>query len=213
MTLPTVVSLVILSGLCLSAGAAASTYRWVDDKGVVHYSDALPPDAGDVSHEVLDKEGRVIKRVMIRHLTAQEQARARAEAAKKEEARQEALERARYDRALLSTYSRADEIDLARDRALDLERLNIKGLQARMNDAAARLARINSSIEAQRKYGNAVSPDLLQTQNDAQEELAQLGAALRQHKDALASIAARYAADKQRWLELQKHLSQESTGN
>ena len=29
----------------LAPAAAATTYKWVDDQGIVHYSDKIPPEA------------------------------------------------------------------------------------------------------------------------------------------------------------------------
>jgi hypothetical protein len=39
---------------------AAEVYRWVDENGEVHYSETLPPDFQDKSHDVLNREGLVI---------------------------------------------------------------------------------------------------------------------------------------------------------
>jgi hypothetical protein len=39
-------ALLVLAALILRAPAAhATTYKWVDDQGVVHYTDKLPPEA------------------------------------------------------------------------------------------------------------------------------------------------------------------------
>jgi hypothetical protein len=38
---------------------AAKVYRWVDENGNVHYSETLPPDFEDKSHDELDERGIV----------------------------------------------------------------------------------------------------------------------------------------------------------
>lgn len=46
--------------LLLAAGSATArekVYRWVDENGEVHYSETLPPDFSDKTHDVLDKQG------------------------------------------------------------------------------------------------------------------------------------------------------------
>ena len=47
----------------LFAGTAmgAQVYRWVDENGEVHYSESLPPDYQDNGHDVLNRQGRVVK--------------------------------------------------------------------------------------------------------------------------------------------------------
>jgi hypothetical protein len=39
---------------------AEEVYRWVDEKGEVHYSETLPPDYQDKGHDVLNRDGIVI---------------------------------------------------------------------------------------------------------------------------------------------------------
>jgi len=97
--------------------AAAGSYKWVDDKGVVHYTDKIPPEAVNKGNVQLDKQGVTVKRT--EPAMSSEQRRAKAE----EEERQKQLAKERElvdrrDRALLSTYTMESEIDLARRRAL-----------------------------------------------------------------------------------------------
>ena len=37
-------------------------YKWVDDKGVVHYTDKIPPEAVDKANTELSKEGIPVKK-------------------------------------------------------------------------------------------------------------------------------------------------------
>lgn len=56
-----VLSLVFFTSLFLSSGSlmAAKVYRWVDENGEVHYSETLPPNFEDKSHDELDERGIV----------------------------------------------------------------------------------------------------------------------------------------------------------
>src|SRR5205823_3188528 len=58
--------LVVLIALAIvtipPARAAPTTYKWVDDKGVVHYTDKIPPEAINKANVQLDKQGVPIKR-------------------------------------------------------------------------------------------------------------------------------------------------------
>ena len=43
--------------LATASAVAGKVYRWVDENGEVHYSETLPPDFEDKTHDVLDEQG------------------------------------------------------------------------------------------------------------------------------------------------------------
>jgi hypothetical protein len=91
----------------LTAEKATKTYRWVDDKGVVHYGDVVPPEYARQGRSELNRQG-VPVREFPRELTAEEAtaaAKAKAEADKQQQ----------QDQFLLSTYTRAQDIEKLRD--------------------------------------------------------------------------------------------------
>jgi len=56
----TLTTVLFISSLVLATGSnAAEVYRWVDEKGEVHYSESLPPDFKDKGHDVLNERGIV----------------------------------------------------------------------------------------------------------------------------------------------------------
>ena len=54
-------SIMLVSATLMAAGSvmAAKVYRWVDENGEVHYSETLPPDFQDKTHDTLDEAGIV----------------------------------------------------------------------------------------------------------------------------------------------------------
>jgi hypothetical protein len=52
-------SLILFSALFFACSSvmAAKVYRWVDENGEIHYSESLPPDFQDKSHDELDERG------------------------------------------------------------------------------------------------------------------------------------------------------------
>lgn len=93
---------------------AQALYRWVDSKGVVHYSDQVPPSDADKERKILDKTGRTVKTID-RAKTKEELAEARRRAeleAKKQKLLKKQKEK---DRVLLMTYQSLAEIYAARD--------------------------------------------------------------------------------------------------
>ena len=126
-----------------------------------------------------------------------EEARERREAAKQEEEK-----RQRRDRALLTTYVSEKEIDLARDRALDLEVSNLRGLRTRLNAAAEKLAYANGQIGHYTQAGQSAPRSFIQMRDEAQGELARLGDLIQKREQAMEDIKASYEADKLRYREL-----------
>lgn len=182
--------------------ADAATYRWVDSSGRVHYSDTMPPQQAGMGHQELDKQGRVVKEVERTKRTAEEQRRAEEAQRRAEQERQREMEEKRRDRALLSSYTSEEEIDLVRDRALELERLQIDSLQAQMNNASEKLTYANGEIRKHAMPGRAAPRSYLQMRDEAQSDLVRIGEMLRQRQHNLEEIRAKYEADKLRFREL-----------
>ena len=90
-------------------------YRWVDKNGQVHYGDSIPPEYAEQDRDVLNKQG-----VPVAHeegLVTPEEARAKAAADKA--AKDIQLQKQR-DRTLLQVYQSVEEIEVLRDRRLEL---------------------------------------------------------------------------------------------
>jgi len=191
--------LVAIALLCVLGATQAATYKWVDEKGVVHYTDKIPPEAINKGNVQLDKYGVPIKRT--EPAMTPEQRRKIAE----DEARQQQLAKDRElvdrrDRALLATYTVESEIDLARKRALSTIEQQVQSATA----YTAQLAKRKADVE-QRKaaLGDKPVPPVLE------RELANINAELGRQDDLLAAkqkevvvVNARYDADKKRWREL-----------
>ena len=191
-----VVLLLLALAYTASRDAHAVTYKWVDDKGIVHYADKMPADAVNRGHVELDRQGIQFKKTD-RALTADE-VRARADDVERQ--RQEAKERevlARRDRALLASYTREEDLDLARQRALT----TIDGqMQSARVYAAALVKRQQEIIEKKQTYGNKPVPPVLDRELESVEaELVKTNALIETKKQESLGVAAKYDADKQRW--------------
>lgn len=129
------------------ADAAAKVYRWVDEQGVVHFGDAIPPEYSRQPHEVLDNRG-------VRT------------AVHGEPLEQKSPVTDSRDRALLATYTSVDEIEAVRDRRVGylvsqnqvaLDRM--KELLARRTNLAANPDAVNelATVEQRiREYDNEI---------------------------------------------------------
>src|SRR5436309_1212351 len=188
--------------------AHGATYKWVDDKGIVHYSDKMPADAVNRAHVELDRQGVAFKKIDPA-LTA-EQVRARA--ADVDRQRQEAKEQelfARRDKALLASYTREEDLDLARTRALT----TIDGqMQSARVYAAALVKRQQELLEKKPTAGNKGAPSALERElENVEAELTKTNALIETKKQESIGVATKYDIDKQRWRML--HVNAELAGS
>jgi chromosome segregation ATPase len=196
------VGLVLAMGLIHSTESAADgarkVYRWVDSKGHVHYGDTLPPTAGVTGSEQLGKSGDVVDRT---ESFAEKKARMAREA-EQAQARKKAQEQQRQDRALLDTYTNEQEIDLARDRALEFHKSAIKSAQLRISQIQGNLEDLKKRVQGFKDQNRPV-PKFMQDQLDAsQSEMDGLNQTISENRQALVNVRVKYEADKQRFRQL-----------
>jgi hypothetical protein len=106
----------------LAAGAAernVPVYRWTDEKGVVHYGDAVPPQYADQEQTVLNRQGLAVAQIPGRRSSEQEAQDAAAKAADSA-TRAAQQQRQLRDQNLLATYLSSAEIEALRDRRLEI---------------------------------------------------------------------------------------------
>ena len=185
--------------LALAGAAAAATYKWVDEKGVTHYTDKLPPDAVNKPSTELSKQGVTIRKTDA--ATSPEQIKAReAEAEKQKEQAKERADLARKDRALLDSYTTEADIDLAKNRTLKTIEQSLQSAEA----YSARLAKRRTELLAQKSAlgTKPVPPALERDLANTEAELGRQQEFIARRKQEQITVAARYDADKQRWAEL-----------
>ena len=194
-----VAALAAALALCGAGSAAAATYKWVDDQGVVHYSDKVPPEAVSNGATVLDKQGRPTKK--IEPAPTPEQVKAKAAAEEQQRALAKSLEdQARKDRALMQSYTTEEEIDVARNRALSTIDTQVKAAQAYSAD----LTRQQQNLKKKKaSYGDKPVPIEVERElNTVDVELSRQTALIKQKTDEIAAVNAKYDTDKKRWEEI-----------
>ena len=178
---------------------AAGVYKWTDDQGIVHYSDQMPPDALNKGGVVIDKEGRQVKKIDATPTPAQ---------AKVKEAEDERLrliakaqeDKSRRDTALTHSYTSEEEIDFARNRALQAIESQLKSAETYVADLTRRQQELKKDKLA---YGAKPAPVTLENELTAlDEELARQEKVIAQRRAELATINVKYESDKQRWREI-----------
>lgn len=191
---------VFIAGIAFSFPVAAKMYKWVDDKGTTHYGETIPPEYAHKDRSELGKSGRVIEK---KEVLTPEERRAREQADIKKRADDEvALERKRRDKALISTYSNEQEIDLARNRNLQQIEARINSINSQLKTANNNLLAFQKEAETLTKAGKKIHPSLQEDLKESQSRLTLLQQDMEKAKVEKAALDARYDADKARYKEL-----------
>jgi hypothetical protein len=187
-------------GITFSPHAMAKLYKWVDEKGITHYGETIPPEYADRDRAELSKSGRTIHVIEVPTAAEREEQKKADEQKKIEE--KAAIEQKRRDRTLTSTYSNSDEIDLARDRSL-------RQVNARINNHTSQLKMANDNLLTLQKesenYTKTDTPIPSTLQDDLKYTQARIDRLQNNLDKSLAdkeAVEARYDADKARYKEL-----------
>jgi len=183
-------------------------YRWVDDKGVVHFGDSIPAEFAEYPKEVLNEDAVTIGSLEGKKTPEQ------LEAERIETERRVAREmQRRADQALLSTYLTVEEILLHRDRRVELFQAQSRVTELYLSNLEQRLANLRRNAANYQPYSD--SPDAPMIPDDLATDLQQTMATIERHQRNLkkfrtdeANIVTRFAGDISRFKVL-KGLSQE----
>lgn len=190
----------LVIGLSFSLPAAAKMYKWVDDQGVTHYGETIPPEYAGKDRSELSKSGRVVNKQEV--LTPEERRAQEEAAAKKREEAEAALERKRRDKALLNTYTNVKEIDLARSRNLQQVDARINSLNSQLKMATDNQLGLQKEAEGFTRSNRKIPKSLQEDLQESQARLTQAQQDLDKAKADKAAVEARYDADKARFKEL-----------
>jgi len=188
--------------LGVTASGWAGTFKWVDDKGLTHYGDSIPPEYKDKANAELNKRGVTVRRTD--QALTPDQLRARQDEqvrAKEEEARLK--EQKRRDQALLQTFTNENDINLKRDRDLQQVELSIANNRAVLKSAEKRLSDTRTRADGLAKSGRPIPDGLKQDMENDESERARLEGLIGQKRQELDAIRAKYEEYKQRFAELQ----------
>ncbi|HSH71778.1 MAG TPA: DUF4124 domain-containing protein [Methylophilaceae bacterium] len=164
--------------------------KWVDDKGVTHYGDTLPAQFAN-KNSVINSQGITIQRNDPRNQSVEESP--------------EAIEQQRKDRALMASFTNEQEIDLARDRHLQMDEITVQGLEQRRVTAVKKLDSNRKFADGFKQRNKPVPPDLGQDLKDNQAEIGRIDTQIKQQQDIMDATKKRFAADKQRFIDLKAH--------
>jgi hypothetical protein len=129
-------------------------YRWVDEKGEVHYSDSIPPEQAARDRTLMNNQGVKVGFEQ-GEITAEERAeidRRKAESDAEERAKADVQRR---DRMLLETYLSVADIEELRDRRLELLESQIKVTEAYLGNLRKKLEGLQKEASRFKPYATA----------------------------------------------------------
>lgn len=188
---------VAVAALCFafSLSAEAKLYKWVDEQGITHYGETIPPEYANRDAKVLNKG----------HISDRDDSfgEDKRNSAKKETAEDKAAKEARRrDEALLNSFSNEKEIDLARDRALLQIEARINSFNTLIKSAQSNLDDLHKEYDKRVAQKLNIQESLMEDISAAEARLAKLQKDLDNNQKDFQAVTDRYAAEKQRFLEL-----------
>jgi hypothetical protein len=190
----TYLALLVTAALGAAAWAAPSShaasqssqkgiaYRWVDEQGVVHYGDHIPPQYASQDRTILNSQG-----VEVGHLDAQKTPAEEAAAAR---AREALMKQKQHDAFLVSTYTSVKDIEALRDARLDQMKGQRAAAEQYVESLRVRLTTLQSRALTFRPY----SKDARRMPDDLAENLVRTVNELRVQSSALTAKSAEEAA-------------------
>ena len=190
----------IIISLSLSTAAEAKLYKWVDDKGITHYGEVIPPEYAGKQKESLSKSGLIEKQPDKPDPNA---LKAKQEANTQKKREQEAeMEVKRRNTMLLNTYSNEKEIDLARDRSLVLINARVDSNKILLQSAKNSLDDLHKEADSRTKAGKKIPPSLT-------NDIAQTEARIKRYQEEMAKntnemqeVKDRYAKEKEMYRQI-----------
>jgi hypothetical protein len=191
----------------VAGNAGAALYKWADERGVIHYSDQLPPDAVNRASYELNRQGVTVHKTEQARPVVQRVPKNESEEQRMRQEERERMIAARRDRALVESYTNEGEIDLARSRAVATIDGQVQSAQAFI----AQMSKRREELERQRvTYAPRPVPGQIGREIETIDaELARQNDFIAARKKEAATVAARYDADKLRFRELR---SAQTTG-
>lgn len=183
-------SLLVLLALMQYVYAESSKIvKWKDDKGVTHYGDSVPVQYANRESSVISKQGITVK--YNKPISQQDK---ELDLAK--------LEQNKKDKALLSAFTNESEIDLARDRNLQLDKVTIEGLELQKTTSQKRLADNQKYASDFTKRKKEIPSDLSAEIKASQAEIAKQDQKISERKAAMENTRRRFEDDKKRFVAL-----------
>jgi hypothetical protein len=172
-------------------------YRWVDEQGVVHYGDNIPPQYASQDRAILNAQGVEVGHLDARKSPEEEAAATRARAA--------LMKQKQHDAFLVSTYTSVKDIEALRDVRLDqlqgqraAAEQYVESLRSRLGTLQVRAVSFQPYSPNARRMPDDLAENLVRTLNEVRLQSAALAAKGEEEK----TLRDQFDADIKRYREL-----------
>ncbi|MEO1202983.1 MAG: DUF4124 domain-containing protein [Pseudomonadota bacterium] len=191
--------------LCIGAATAAAEgrhYKWVDADGKIYFGDSVPPEFTDLQKEVLNEQGVVVQTLAGKISDEELEAMRIAE-----EQRQAAELQERADSALLATYLTVQEIEMHRDRRVELFKAQSRVTELYLRNLKRQLGKLEREASRFQPYSEdpeapMVDPSLVERIAETESIIARHEGNLSQFREDERQIIARFEGDIDRFKRL-----------
>lgn len=184
----------LLFGLLFVAGVASADtkiLKWVDKQGVTHYGDRPPSFEESKSNVEMNNRGLIMKKnAPVEH--------------KNEAQDLQQQQQDRKDKILLASYTNANEIDLARDRSLEMNKAAMTSLTSQKENIAGRIARNTTTAEGFKQRNKPLPANLDKEFKDTLAQSSRVDKQIADRKLEMEQTRKNYADDKARFLMLKQ---------
>jgi hypothetical protein len=177
--------------LTATAPAQAKMYKWVDEKGHMHFGDSIPAKYMTKEHEELNEQGvtvKVTEAAKTREQLIEE--RKQEEARKKEE--EERKKQAQRDRVLLDTYTTERDLVVARDARLDAVDSQINLSKSIIEDSQKNLKSLEKQVTNIKASNREVPQDLYRRVEIEKKQINVQTGVMKNHKKRREDIAKQF---------------------
>jgi len=186
--------------LAFSVSAEAKLYKWVDDNGTTHYGEVIPPEYANKDRDSINKSGLLDKRP---EKVNPEALRAKEEAEQKRKIENQAtMEQQRRDSALLNTYSNENEIDMARDRSLELINARIESYKMLLKSSQSTLDELKKEVDSRTKTGKKIPQSLVNDITQTEARVSRNKTELNKSEEEFAVVKIRFDNEKELYRKL-----------
>ena len=185
-----VLGLSFICAIVFHSSAQAKLYKWVDDKGITHYGEVIPPEYANKERDSINKSGLLDKRpekINYESVKAKEEADA-----KKKQDNIAIVEQQRRDAALLNTYSNEKEIEQARERSMVLINARLDSNKMLLKSSQDSLDVLKKEFDNRTKTGKKIPVSLTNDIATAEERVLKMQAELEKNEQHLATVKARF---------------------
>lgn len=193
--------LLLLGACAVAQGVQAQSrvYTCKDAQGRTYTSDRPIPECADRPIRELNRDGTTRREIMPQ-LTGEQRRQKELEEQKKREEEALRREQERKDKALLASYGKEEDIELARKRALSGPEDIIKGAELRLKEIDATKAKLREEAEF---YKKRQLPHLLKVRvEQANGAAASEQKVIAEQQEEMARINARFDGELQRYRDL-----------